>query len=267
MAASGASFGPVSGVRAVGNVASSFVGSVGMLTRFSGLVVGSLVRPPLRFRKLVGEIFDTGVLSLAIVCASGVAVGMVLGLQGYNTLVRFGAEDALGAVVGLSLIRELGPVLTGLLVTGRAGSAMTAEIGTMVATEQIDGLRMMSINPIHFVVMPKALALSLTMPLLSALFVVCSIFGGYLVGVNLLGLDGGTYFSALESAVVFGDDVVGSFIKSWVFGTLVGLIATYRGFTCEPNAAGVSRATTSTVVTGSVTILLIDYVITALWGV
>jgi phospholipid/cholesterol/gamma-HCH transport system permease protein len=137
----------------------------------------------------------------------------------------------------------------------------------MVATEQIDGLRMMSIDPVHFVVMPKALALTIAMPLLSALFIVFAIFGGYLVGVEVLGLDGGTYLSSLEASVVFVDDVVGSVLKAWIFGLLVGLIATYRGYTCEPNAAGVSRATTSTVVTASVCILLIDYVITALWGV
>jgi phospholipid/cholesterol/gamma-HCH transport system permease protein len=192
---------------------------------------------------------------------------MVLGLQGYNTLVRFGAESSLGAVVGLTLIRELGPVLTGLLVTGRAGSAATAEIGAMVATEQIDGLRMMSIDPIHFVVMPKAIALMLVMPLLSAMFIVLAVFGGYLVGVELLGLDGGAYLSSLENAVIFRDDVVGSLLKAWIFGMLVGLIATYRGYKSAPNAAGVSRATTSTVVTASVCILLFDYVITALWGV
>jgi phospholipid/cholesterol/gamma-HCH transport system permease protein len=192
---------------------------------------------------------------------------MVLGLQGYNTLVRFGAEQSLGAVVGLSLIRELGPVLTALLATGRAGSATAAEIGTMVATEQLDGLRMMSINPIHLVVMPKALAMIFVMPLLSALFIVCGLGGGYFVGVTLMGLDGGNYVSSLQSAVVFSDDVAASLLKALVFGVLVGLIATYRGYTCAPTSAGVSSATTSTVVVGSVSILIFDYFITAMWGV
>lgn len=254
-------------IEALGAVAAERISSVGAMTRFAGRIGVALLRPPLRGRKLVGEVFDTGVLSLAIICASGLAVGMVLGLQGYHTLVRFGSESELGAVVGLVLIRELGPVLTGLLVTGRAGSAVTAEIGAMVATEQLDGLRMMSVDPIHFVVMPKAVALVLVMPLLSALFITLSILGGYLVGVFLLGLDGGVYLSSLESSVMFRSDVVGSLLKSWIFGMLVGLIATYRGYTCTPNAAGVSRATTSTVVTASVCILLFDYVITALWGV
>lgn len=254
-------------IESLGTLTAGLVESVGRMTRFGGAILVAFVRPPGRLRALVREVYDTGVLSLAIIGASGLAVGMVLGLQGYNTLVRFGAESSLGAVVGLSLIRELGPVLTGLLVTGRAGSAATAEIGAMVATEQIDGLRMMSIDPIHFVVMPKAIALMLVMPLLSSLFTVLAIGGGYLVGVELLGLDGGAYVSSLEGAVVFEDDVVGSLLKSWIFGALVGLVATFRGYTCAPNSAGVSRATTSTVVTASVCILLFDYVITALWGV
>ena len=198
---------------------------------------------------------------------SGAVVGAVLGLQGYNTLVRFGAEESLGAVVGLVLIRELGPVLTALLTAGRAGSATAAEIGTMVATEQLDGLRMMSINPIHLVVTPKTLAMITVMPLLSALFIVCGLFGGYAVGSGLMGVDGGNYMSSLQSSVDYYDDVVGSLLKAVVFGVLVGLISTYRGFTSAPTSEGVSAATTSTVVVSSVSILLFDYIITALWGV
>jgi len=192
---------------------------------------------------------------------------MVLGLQGYNTLVRFGAEQSLGAVVGLSLIRELGPVLTALLATGRAGSATAAQIGAMVATEQLDGLRMMSINPVHLVVTPKATAMIVVMPLLSALFIVFGLLGGYTVGVGLMGLDGGIYMSSLQSAVVFRDDVLGSLLKALIFGVIVGLIATYRGYTSEPTSEGVSAATTSTVVVASVSVLIFDYFITALWGV
>ena len=192
---------------------------------------------------------------------------MVLGLQGYSTLVRFGAVESLGAVVGLTLIRELGPVLTALLVTGRAGSAIAAEIGAMVATEQIDGLRMMSVDPIDLIVCPKSVAMVLAMPLLSALFIVFGLFGGYLVGVGLMGLDGGAYVSSLEGAIEFSEDVVGSLIKALVFGVLVVSVATYKGMTAEPHSAGVSQAATSTVVVGSVSTLLVDYVITALWGV
>ena len=205
-------------------------------------------------------------LSLALICASGVTVGFVLGLQLYNTLSRFGAEESLGTAVGLSLIRELGPVLTGLLVAGRAGSATTAEIGSMKATEQLDGLRMMAIDPIHFVVMPRALALTLVMPLLSAIFIVCGIGGAYLIGVELLGLDPGSYLANLETAIHFREDVLQSLVKSLVFGLLLGWIATWRGYSCEPHAAGVSRATTSTVVTASVAILLADYALTAFWS-
>jgi phospholipid/cholesterol/gamma-HCH transport system permease protein len=240
---------------------------LGQIGAFGGQLLAAAVAPPFRFRRILDEVWSVGVLSLAIVCVSGAAVGMVLGLQGYNTLSRFGAEESLGTVVGLSLIRELGPVLTALLVTGRAGSAIAAEIGAMVATQQLDGLRMLSVDPVHFVAAPKALAMALSMPLLSALFIVSGLWGGYLVGVAFLGIDGGAYLSGLESSIRFGDDVVGSLLKSSIFGLLVGLIATYRGYTAEPNAAGVSRATNATVVAASVSTLIFDYFITALWGV
>jgi phospholipid/cholesterol/gamma-HCH transport system permease protein len=254
-------------VRGLGFGATRFVAQLGSMAVFAGNVLRTLATPPVRFARVVQEVYETGVLSVAIVCGSGLAVGAVLGLQGYNTLVRFGAEESLGAVVGLSLIRELGPVLTGLLVTGRAGSAMAAEIASMLASQQLDGLRMMSIDPIHLVVAPKALAMFLVMPLLSALFIATALFGGYLVGVTLLGLDPGTYFTSLESSVDFENDVAGSGIKALAFGALVGLVATYRGSTAAPTAAGVSAATTSTVVVASVSILILDYVITALWDV
>lgn len=245
------------------------IGAVRNLGRFALFVLQLTVaacRPPWRARRLVREIYDTGVLSLVIVCISGLAVGMVLGLQGHNTLSRFGASGSLGAVVGLSLIRELGPVLTSLLVAGRAGSAMAAEIATMVVTEQLDGLRMMSVDPLDFVVAPKAQAMILAMPLLATLFTLLGIFGGYVVGVVVLGGDGGTYFSSLEDAVVFSDDIVGGFLKGGVFGVLVAGIATYRGYTATPTSAGVSAAATSTVVIASVATLISDYFITALWG-
>ncbi len=244
-----------------------FVDQLGKMTAFSLQILLSLVTPPIRIRRFVDETFKLGVLSLVIICVSGLAVGMVLSLQGYNTLARFGATQSLGAVVGLSLIRELGPVLTALLATGRAGSATAAEIGTMVATEQLDGLRMMSVNPVHYVVTPKALAMVGVMPLLSALFIVFGILGGYLVGVDLMGVDSGAYVTSLRSAVDFRDDVLGSLLKAVIFGILVGLISTYRGYTSAPTSEGVSSATTSTVVVGSVTILIFDYFITALWGV
>lgn len=255
------------GIRALGGQVVDWIEGLGRMAIFGAYVLRAVTRPPARPGFIVRAVFDSGVLSLALVCASGLTVGFVLGLQLYNTLSRFGAEESLGTAVGLSLIRELGPVLTGLLVTGRAGSATTAEIGAMKSTEQLDGLRMMAIDPVHFVAMPRAVGLTLVMPLLSALFIVFGIFGAYLIGVERLGVDAGSYISHMKAAVDFRDDVLQSVVKSLVFGGLLGLIATFRGHSCEPHAVGVSRATTSTVVTASVCILLADFVITALWGV
>lgn len=257
----------VSAVQQLGGATLHFVEELGRLAMFAGHIAVATVAPPTRFGRFVDELYKLGVLSLIIICLCGTAVGAVLGLQGYTTLIRFGAADSLGAVVGLSLIRELAPVLTALLTTGRAGSATTAEIGTMVVTEQLDGLRMMSVDPVHYVVMPKALAMIAVMPLLSALFTVFGIFGGYLVGVRLMGLDPGRYMGSLQDNVDFWDDICGSLLKALIFGVLVGLISTYRGFTTTPTSAGVSSATTSTVVIASVSILIVDYFITALWGV
>ncbi len=254
-------------VRELGSRSTSMVESLGRITGFGGAILSSLVMPPTRFGFFVRALYDAGVLSVALIALSGFTVGMVLGLQLYTTLTRFGAEEGLGAVVGLSLVRELGPVVCALLVTGRAGSAVTAEIGSMKATEQLDGLRMMAIDPVHFVAMPRALALTFAMPLLNGLFIVFAIAGAYVIGVSNQGLDGGVYLSGLEDAVIFVDDVGQSLLKSLIFGLLLGLISTYKGHACDPDAEGVARATTSTVVTASVVILLSDYVITALWGV
>jgi phospholipid/cholesterol/gamma-HCH transport system permease protein len=256
----------VTPIEGLGWASLRFVEELGRLARFASSIAGAAVRPPIRVGRFVDELFKLGVLSLIIICLCGTAVGAVLGLEGYTNLIRFGAADSLGAVVGLALIRELGPVLTALLVTGRAGSATTAEICTMVVTEQLDGLRMMSVDPVHYVVTPKVLAMIAVMPMLSALFIVFGIFGGYLIGVRALGLDPGRYMSSLQDAVDFRNDVAGSLLKALVFGVLVGLIATFRGYTSDPTSAGVSSATTSTVVVASVSVLLFDYVITALWG-
>jgi phospholipid/cholesterol/gamma-HCH transport system permease protein len=255
------------GVSTLGLRSLDLVQHMGRMALFVGHIGRVAVRRPFRLRRLVNEVFDTGVLSLAIVCLSGATVGAVLGLQGYTTLSRFGATASLGAVVGLSLVRELGPVLTALLVTGRAASAMAAEIASMVTTGQIDGLRMMSIDPVDFVIAPKALAMLIVLPMLAALFIAFGFFGGYVVGVELLGLDGGTYVSSLEGSIDFRDDVAQSLVKALVFAVLVGTIATYRGFHAEPTSAGVSAATTGTVVVASLSVLLFDYVITALWSV
>ncbi len=239
---------------------------LGRMGMFALDIVRCVFTPPFRGLRLIDEIYKQGVLSAIIVCLSGLVVGMVLGLQGYNTLARFGAESSLGAVVGLSLIRELGPVITGLLVTGRAGSATAAELGSMVVTEQFDGLRMLAIDPIHLIVAPKALAMLIAMPLLNALFTIFGIYGGYLVGVGLMHMDAGIYMSSLHNAVTFSEDIACSILKSVVFGLLVGLISTFRGYNSARTAEGVSDATTSTVVFASVSILLFDYVVTALLG-
>jgi phospholipid/cholesterol/gamma-HCH transport system permease protein len=254
------------GVQSLGLRAVTLVHHLGAISLFGLQTVQAGLRWPLRLRRLVEAVFDIGVKSLAVVCASGVAVGAVLGLQSYTALVRFGAEESVGALVGLSLVRELGPLVTALLVTGRAGSATAAEIASMVTTEQLDGLRMMSVDPVDFVVAPKAGAMLLAMPLLTALFITFAFLGAYLIAAVNLGSDGGVFLTSLEEAVNFDDDILGCFLKAVVFGALVGLLATYLGYESEPTSAGVSAATTSTVVIGSVSILLSDYVITALWG-
>lgn len=239
--------------------------ALGQFTYFAGQI-GLSALNPFRGRRLVEELYRIGVRSLAIILLSGFVVGAVLGLQGYTSLSRFGAEDLLGSGVALVLIRELGPVVTSLLVTGRAGSSITAGIGAMNATEQLDGLRMMSVNPIGFVVAPNALAMVLAMPLLSALFIVSGLFGGYVVGSQLLGVDPGRYMTGIEDVITFRDDIAGSLLKSLIFGVLVALVSTYKGYTAERNAQGVSDATTNTVVIGSVWTLVLNYFFTALWS-
>jgi len=253
------------GVERLGASTLAFVVQLGRIAQFGAVVLLQIAKPPVRVRRLVRETYDSGVLSFALVCASGLTVGAVLGLTLHGVLLRFGAEETLGTVVGLALIQELGPVLTGLLVTGRAGSAMATEIAVMTATEQIDGMRTLAVDPMHYVVAPKALALTLSLPLLSCLFIVFAIFGAYLIGVQLLGLDAGVFFSGLENSVEFSNHVLGSLLKALVFGALIALVATYRGYTSGKSAEAVGRSTTSTVVTASVCILLADYVVTALW--
>jgi phospholipid/cholesterol/gamma-HCH transport system permease protein len=252
-------------VQYVGGATVQSVLSLGLLAQFAYQIVVNLLTPPVRWRVFVKEIYKQGVLSLVIIGVSGLAVGMVLGLQGYNTLERYGATGSVGAMVSISLIRELSPVLTGLLLTGRAGSATTAEIGTMVATEQLDGLRMMAVNPIHVVVVPRAVALVIVAPLLNGLFTILGLFGGWLVAVKMFGMDSMGYVSSVRGEVDFSTDVLGSILKATVFGLLLALISTYRGCSSEPNSAGVSAATTASVVQASVAILIFDFFLTSLW--
>jgi phospholipid/cholesterol/gamma-HCH transport system permease protein len=253
-------------IPATGRQVRLWVDSLGSHAQFAARIATAALRPPFRHQRAVEAVYDSGVLSVIIICVSGFAVGMVLGLLFYLSLSRFGSQEVLGAIVGIALVRELAPVFTALLVTGRAGSAVTAEIGTMVVTEELDGLRMLSIDPVHFVVAPKAMALLFVMPILTAFFTLFGIAGAYVAGCVVLGVDGGTFVTSLVDAVDFENDIMGCFLKSIIFGSLLGLVATYRGYHCEPTSRGVSLATTQTVVVASVAVLIFDYFITALWG-
>jgi len=216
-----------------------------------------------RFHLTVKEMFSSGVMSLIIILVAGMFVGMVLGLQGYETLKRYGSESALGTLVALSLVRELGPVLAALLFASRAGSAMTAEIGLMKATEQISAMEMMAVNPIARVIGPRFWAGVISMPLLASMFSAMGVFGGYVVGVVMIGVDEGSFWSQMQSAVDFQHDVLNGVIKSLVFGVAVTVIALFEGFDAPPTAEGVSGATTRTVVESSLAILILDFILTA----
>lgn len=216
-----------------------------------------------RFGLTIREMYFSGVQSLVIILVSGLFVGMVLGLQGYETLQTYGSEDALGILVAMSLVRELGPVVAALLFASRAGSAITAEIGLMKATEQLSAMEMMAVDPIARVVAPRFWAGVISMPLLAALFSAMGIFGGYLVGVQLIGVDEGSFWSQMQSAVDFEQDILNGVIKSVVFGIAITTIALFEGYDAPPTAEGVSGATTRTVVTSSLTVLALDFVLTA----
>ncbi len=236
---------------------------IGYATRF---FAATLFRSGTAFRRIgltIRELYFTGVLSLIIILVSGLFVGMVLGLQGYETLQTYGSEEVLGVLVALSLVRELGPVVAALLFASRAGSAITAEIGLMKATEQLAAMEMMAVDPISRVVAPRFWAGVLSMPLLAALFSAMGIFGGYLVGVVLIGVDEGIFWSQMQESVDFEEDILNGVIKSVVFGIAVTAIALFEGYDAPPTAEGVSGATTRTVVTSSLAILALDFVLTA----
>jgi phospholipid/cholesterol/gamma-HCH transport system permease protein len=217
-----------------------------------------------RFPLIVQQVFAVGVLTVLIIVVSGLFVGMVLGLQGYNTLVDFGAESSLGLVVALSLTRELGPVLTALLFAGRAGSALTAEIGLMKATSQLAGMEMMAVDPIERVMAPRFVAGFIAMPLLAAMFTAIGVLGGYLIGVGLLAVDSGVYWTSMQEGVDVYDDILNGVIKSVVFGFVVTWIAVFEGYDAVPTSEGVSRATTRTVVIASLAVLGLDFILTSL---
>ena len=252
-------------LRALGaRIVNNWVWRLGFAFRFLWVTLKESGASFRRFHLTIREIYFTGVLSLIIILVSGLFVGMVLALQGYDTLVRFGSSEVLGVLVSLSLVRELGPVVAGLLFASRAGSAITAEIGLMKATEQLAAMEMMAIDPIARVVAPRFWAGVISMPLLAALFSAMGVFGGYLVGVQLIGVDEGSFWSQMQAAVDFREDVLNGVIKSLVFGVAVAWIAVYEGYDAPPTAEGVSGATTRTVVTSSLAILALDVVLTAL---
>jgi phospholipid/cholesterol/gamma-HCH transport system permease protein len=223
-------------------------------------IIGLLPRP----RLLINQLYSVGVLSFLIISISGLFVGMVLGLQGYYILSDFGAEETLGVMVAASLVRELGPVVAALLFAGRAGSALTAEIGLMKATEQLSGMEMMAVDPIKRIISPRFLAGLISMPLLAGLFSAIGILGGQLVGSGLLGVDDGAYWSQMHAKIDFYDDIVNGCIKSLVFGFVTTWIALFEGYDAIPTSEGVSRATTRTVVNSAFSILGLDFILTAL---
>ena len=249
-------------LRRLGAFATGGLARLGYAARF---FVAIAVNTPAAFRRLpltLREIYFSGVLSLIIILVSGLFVGMVLALQGYDVLQRYGADESLGILVALSLVRELGPVVAGLLFASRAGSAVTAEIGLMKATEQLAAMEMMAVDPLARVVAPRFWGGVISMPLLAALFSTLGVFGAYIVGVRLIGIDAGAFWGNMQAAVDFRNDVVNGVIKSVVFGAAVSLIAVFEGYDAKPTAEGVSSATTRTVVESALAILALDFVLT-----
>jgi phospholipid/cholesterol/gamma-HCH transport system permease protein len=251
-------------LRILGRIAINSVERLGRAAMFLyEVMLGSweLVR---RFYLVIQQVYAVGVLTLLIILVSGLFVGMVLGLQGYNTLVKFGSANSLGLLVALSLVRELGPVVTALLFAGRAGSALTAEIGLMKATEQLAGMEMMAVNPITRVIAPRFLGGVIALPLLTALFSAIGVMGGHLVGVGLLGVDAGAFWSQMQNGVDFRDDIMNGVIKSVVFGVVVSWISVFEGYDAVPTSEGVASATNRTVVYSSLAVLGLDFILTAL---
>ncbi len=219
---------------------------------------------PVSFRQTFGQMYSIGFNSLAIILVSGAFIGFVISLQGYYTLAKFSATSALGPMVALSVLRELGPVVTALLFAGRAGSALTSEIGLMKATEQLSSLTMMGVDPIRYVIAPRFWAGQICMPLLNLIFCMLAIWGGYLVGVKLLGLYDGTFWMNMQNAVLFNQDILNGIIKSIVFGFAITWVSLYQGFSCVPTSAGIAKATTKTVVYSSLLVLALDFLLTAM---
>ncbi|HTP39564.1 MAG TPA: lipid asymmetry maintenance ABC transporter permease subunit MlaE [Steroidobacteraceae bacterium] len=235
---------------------------IGRVTLFLFRVLAQCLPALRRPGLIVEQIYNAGARSLIIIMMCGLFVGMVLGLQGYDLLSRFGSESALGVAAALGLIKELGPVVTALLFAGRAGTALTSEIGLMRATDQLTAMEMMAVDPVRRVVAPRFIGGFIALPLLAAIFNCVGIFGAQLIGVGVMGVESGSFWSQMQSAVEMSD-VNEGLLKSLVFGTACSLIAVYEGFNAEPTAEGVGLATTRTVVSSAVLTLLLDYMLTA----
>jgi phospholipid/cholesterol/gamma-HCH transport system permease protein len=251
-------------VRKTGAFSIAVLASLG---RAAILLLHMLISSPVvvrRYKLLIRQIYRVGLLTLPIIIVAAVFVGMVLALQGYNTLVDFGAESSIGLLIALSLTRELGPVLAGLLYAGRAGASVTAEIGLMKATDQLAGMEMMAVDPIERVLVPRFIAGIISVPVLALLFTAIGIIGGYYLAVGMLGVDQGVFWSAMQQGVDFRHDVLNGLVKSLVFGVLISLIAVYVGYDCHPTPGGVSNATTKTVVLSSLAVLAMDFSLTSL---
>ncbi len=239
------------------------IGSVGRSSLFLFDSLLSLVSTPLKWGRVLKQIEFIGWQSTGLICLTGAFTGMVLGLQGHSTLSRVGSETLLGPLVALSLIRELGPVLAALLMTGRAGSAITAEIAIMRNNEQIDAIELMGLNPLRYLVVPTIVGSVIALTILTWIFDLVGIFGGYLVGVKMLGLPSGTYFGEISRYLEM-DDIIGGVYKSLSFGLLIAWVCCYKGFNTGFGAEGASKATTQAVVNSSVLILIWDYFVTSL---
>lgn len=250
-------------ISTIGSQSIRYLSNVGSAWIFLLSIFSESIKKPYEFLLFVKQMFHIGVQSISVVALVGGFTGAVLAVQGEYTLSQFGAEAFTGSAIALSLIRELGPVLTALMVNGRAGSAMTAELGIMKISEQIDALKAMGVNPIHHLMVPRLIAGTISVPLLNGIFVCVGIAGGYLVSIHTLGLSAGTFMSVMMQAVE-PIDVYSGFIKATVFGFCISWIACYKGWTCGFGAVGVNKATTSSVVTSSVTVLVLDYFLTSI---
>jgi phospholipid/cholesterol/gamma-HCH transport system permease protein len=254
----------VDAVSSIGRWVRETVANIGFATRMLFAVSRASIGLWRRLRLVTNQIHFIGNYSLVIIAVSGLFVGFVLGLQGYYTLNRYGQEQSLGLLVALSLTRELGPVVTALLFAGRAGTSLTAEIGLMKAGEQLAAMEMMAVNPLRRVIAPRFLAGIVAMPILAAIFSAVGVFGGYIVGVQMIGVDEGAFWSQMQAGVDFWDDIINGVIKSVVFGFAVTFVALFQGYEAQPTPEGVARATTRTVVIASLSVLWLDFLLTAL---